>query len=105
MINPFLKRLMKDKKEDIFHSSAYGQAQNSSAMGVASSVSFNNRMRIDRNRQNVRGYGDSRIVSDARSNGPRPATFDKTAASTSKTASTPATTPALQARKNPGISR
>lgn len=70
-INPFLKYVMKDKKEDIFHSSAYGKAQNAGGMGTASSVSFSQRMNIDRNRKTVRGYRDSRIVNEARGGFPK----------------------------------
>lgn len=71
MKNPFLKYIMKDEKEDIFHSSAYGKAQNGGSMGVASSTSFNERMNINRDRQVVRGYGDSKLANQNIGNGPR----------------------------------
>ncbi len=34
--NPFLKYVMKDKKEDVFHSSAYAKAQSGDSIGAAS---------------------------------------------------------------------
>ena len=49
MKNPFIKYVMKDEKEDIFHSSAYGKAQNGGAMGVTSAQSFSERMKIEKN--------------------------------------------------------
>lgn len=71
MNNPFIKYVMKEKKEDIFHSSAYGKAQNGEAIGAASTEGFNDRMKIDRNRQIVKGYNDSRVVNGAYANGPK----------------------------------
>ena len=72
MNNPFIKYVMKEKKEDIFHSSAYGKAQNGEAIGAASVEGFNERLKIDRNRQIVKGYNDSRVVNGAYANGPKP---------------------------------
>lgn len=61
--NPILKYVMKDdKKEDIFHSSAYGVSQNGQGMGVASTESFSTRQQINNNRQFVQGFKDSGIV-------------------------------------------
>lgn len=71
MKNPFIKYLMREQKENIFHSSAYGKAQNGEAIGAASTEGFNDRMKIDRNRQIVKGYNDSRVVNGAYANGPR----------------------------------
>lgn len=71
MKNPFLKYVMKEKKEDIFHSSAYGKAQNGGTMGAASVESFEERMKVDKNRQIVRGYNDSRVANGMYANGPR----------------------------------
>ena len=65
MTNPFLKYVSHEKKEDIFHSSAYGKAQNGSNMGAASSESFADRRKMERNRQVIRGYNDARVVSQA----------------------------------------
>lgn len=76
MNNPFLKRLMKDKTEDVLHTSAYGEAQNSGKMGVTSSESFSTRLTIDKNRSRIKAYNDSRIVNDARGNMPRPKTYE-----------------------------
>lgn len=71
MKNPFLKYMMKEKKENIFHSSAYGKAQNAEAIGTTSVESFEARMRMEKNRQIVHGYNDSRIANSMYSNGPR----------------------------------
>ena len=60
--NPFFKYLIKDKKEDIFHSSAYAKAQNGASIGVASSGSYQARVNVNQNRQKVRGYKDSEIM-------------------------------------------
>lgn len=70
-VNPFLKYVIKDEKEDIVHSSAYAKVQNGGAMGASSAQSFAERQRIEQNRQVVRGYNSSRIVSGAMSGGPR----------------------------------
>ena len=71
MKNPFIKYVMKDKKEDIFHSSAYGKAQNGEVIGVASTESFDERMKVEQNRQVVQGYNDSAIVNGTYKNGPK----------------------------------
>ena len=62
MNNPFLKRLMKEEKKDVMHSSAYGQAQNVGGMGVASTESFEKRRKIDMGRTQVRRYGESKVA-------------------------------------------
>ena len=70
--NPFMKYVMKgNKKEDIFHSSAYGKAQNGAGMGVASTESFAKRRAVDLNRRVVRGYGESGVVNNSRAQGPK----------------------------------
>lgn len=71
MKNPFIKYLMKEQKGDIFHSSAYGKAQNAKAIGVASAESFKERMKVEKNRKIVQGYNDSRIVNGAYASGPK----------------------------------
>ncbi len=75
MKNPFLKYVMKEKKEDIFHSSAYGRAQSGAGMGSASMQSFRERQAVQANRQNIGGYNRSGIVGNATQNAPRPKTF------------------------------
>ena len=75
MNNPFLKYVMKDKKEDIFHSSAYGRVQNGASMGAASSRSFTERREAQENRKIVGGFGQSGIMGQAAMSGPRPKTF------------------------------
>ena len=62
---------MKEKKEDIFHSSEYGKAQSAEAMGAASTESFGERMKMEQNRRIVQGYNDSRVVNGAYANGPK----------------------------------
>ena len=62
MKNPFAKFVIRDKKEEIFHSSEYGRAQSGEAMGATSAVSFDMRMEMEKNRQIVRRYNDSRVA-------------------------------------------
>lgn len=69
--NPFLKYLIKDEKKDIFHSSAYAKAQSGNAFGAASTESFKVRVNVNQNRQVVRGYRDSRVMTEANKNAPR----------------------------------
>ena len=71
MNNPFIKYIVKDKKEDIFHSSEYGRAQSAEVIGTTSTESFDERMKIEKNRHIVRGYNDSRVATGAYINGPR----------------------------------
>ena len=99
MNNPFLKRLMKDKKEDVVHSSAYAKVQNSNGIGVASVETFSGRLAIEQNRQVVRGYGDSKIVNEARGNAPRAKKYEPPETSGPERRAIP------PIRKNPGISR
>lgn len=71
MDNPFLKYMMKkEKRADIFHSSAYGKAQSGGVMGSASSRSFSDRMKMDRNRTVVKRYDDSKLVAGSKDNSP-----------------------------------
>ncbi len=74
-VNPFLKRIMNTKTEDVVHSSAYAQAQNQSGFGAASSESFEQRMKREKNRQLIKGYGESSVVGKTFNSGPRPKTF------------------------------
>lgn len=62
--NPFLKFVMKDKTEDVIHSSTYANAQNAHGMGTTDSMSFSQRMAIESNRKIVRSYRDSKIVNE-----------------------------------------
>ena len=71
MKNPFLKYVVKEEKDNIFHSSAYGKAQNEGAIGTASTESFEDRLKVEHNRKVVRGYNDSQIVNAAYANGPK----------------------------------
>jgi hypothetical protein len=74
-VNPLIKYLAKNKSEDVFHSSAYAKMQNGSSIGAASSQSFAERKRMEENRQRIRGYRDSGLMSRAAANGPRPKVF------------------------------
>lgn len=47
--------------EPIFHSNAYARVAQGSSMGAVDKQTFEERMRIHRNRQAVRHYGDSLI--------------------------------------------
>lgn len=62
---PLLNRLMKEKKGDVIHSSAYAKAQNQGGIGSSSMQSFEQRKVIDQNRSIVRKYGDSKIAMEA----------------------------------------
>ena len=73
--NPFLKYLIKDEKKDVVHTSAFSVAQNGEAMGAASAQSFEERRKIDANRQIIRGYNDSKLANQSRMNAPRPKTY------------------------------
>ena len=53
---------MKDKKENIFHSSTYASAQSGGGMGATSTMSFEQRRKIDRNRSLVKRYSDSMVA-------------------------------------------
>lgn len=64
MINPLLKRLVKEKKEDIAHTSAFAEVQNRGGFGSASVESFEKRREIDKQRKMIGGYRDARVVSD-----------------------------------------
>ena len=64
MNGDLLKRLMKEKKEDVVHSSAYAEAQNQGGIGAVSAQSFNQRRNIDQNRSVIRKYGDSKVVAE-----------------------------------------
>lgn len=64
MGNLLSKFVFKDKKDDVVHSSAYGVAQNEGGIGAASTQSFAQRMEIERNRQNIKGYRDARVVNE-----------------------------------------
>lgn len=57
-----LNRLMRDEKKDIVHSSGFAKAQNGDSMGAASGESFKRRQNIEKSRQVIRSYGDSRIA-------------------------------------------
>lgn len=64
MNNPFLHRLIKEKKSDVVHSSAYAKMQNSNSVGVASTQSFAERQKIEHGRRFVRRYGDSKLTNE-----------------------------------------
>lgn len=109
--NPFLKYIMKDKKEDIFHSSAYAKAQSGGNIGAASSESYNVRVNIGQNRTKIKGYGDSELMMGSRENGPRAKTYtplEKEATGGARGniggGISGATNRARMAAKNPGIS-
>ena len=62
MSNPFFRRLSKEDKKDILHSSAYAKAQNSGGIGADSVESFNRRREIDQKRAVIRKYDDSKVA-------------------------------------------
>lgn len=62
MGNLISKYFIKEQKKDIFHSSEYGKAQSGEMMGAMSIKSFNERMKVEQNRQVIKGYNDSRVA-------------------------------------------
>lgn len=64
----YSKFVIKDKKNDVVHSSGYGVAQNGGAMGASSTVGFSERMRINNNRSRVKRFGDSKIATQFQNN-------------------------------------
>ncbi len=76
MTSLFSKYIIKDKKEDVFHSSAYSKAQNGGNMGSASAQSFAARQAIEQNRQHIGGYHQSSIMGKNIVQGaPKPKTY------------------------------
>ena len=51
-----------DARKDFFHSSAYGNAQNSDSIGTAGGDSFSVRQSIEKNRQHVKKYKSSKVA-------------------------------------------
>ena len=103
--NPFLKYVMKDQKEDVFHSSAYARAQNGDNLGAASTESYQVRVNLDRNRQVVKGYGDSEIMMGTKKNVPHPKTYTQPGGSgVSGNGLSGASARVATPVKNPGIS-
>lgn len=50
-----------DSNEKIFHSNAYARVAHGGSLGSSDKQTFEQRLNIHRNRQNVRHYGDSLI--------------------------------------------
>ena len=111
---------MKDKKEDVVHTSAYASAQNK-GIGASSTESFAKRRVIDQNRTIIKRYNDSQVVTETQANAPKPKTYEvakdatisrfksveptnpsSAAGSLASPKSGPQTPPA---RRNPGIHR
>ncbi|MBR2863992.1 hypothetical protein IKE88_00355 [Candidatus Saccharibacteria bacterium] len=51
-----------DARKDFFHSSAYGNAQNSDSIGTTGGDSFSVRQSIEKNRQHVKKYKSSKVA-------------------------------------------
>ncbi len=73
----YSKFVIKEKKDDVVHSSGYGVAQSGGAMGASSGVGFTERMRINNNRTKIRRYGDSKIANQFQVSRSRAAVYDK----------------------------
>ncbi len=86
--NPFLKYLMKDKKEDVFHSSAHAKAQSGANFGAASTESYRVRVNISQNRTMVGDYSRSKIGAGTVNRAPKAQTYTP-----------PAKTPSVSAKK------
>lgn len=63
---PLFKRMMKAEKKDVLHTSVYGRAQEDDTIGVVSTQSFADRMKVESNRKYVKAYGDSRLMMNLR---------------------------------------
>ena len=83
--NPFTKILIKNQKQEFFHSSAYGMAQSGNVIGASSTESFAKRQEIDQNRQNIRKYNDSRVASQRYNRNLHPKQFDPKAIAEAQT--------------------
>ena len=73
--NPLLGYLMKDRKEDVVHTSTYAEAQNRGKIGAASAEGFQARLTADENRAFVQRYRDSK-VGDSRNTVKRVGDYD-----------------------------
>ena len=71
MKDSFVNFLIREKKRDIFHSSGYGKAQSGDKIGTTSSESFNERLKVDKNRQLIKRYNDSRVAAQRFNNSAR----------------------------------
>lgn len=102
---------MKDKKEDVFHSSAYAKAQNGGSLGAASTESYQVRVNINQNRSRVKGYGDSELMMGAHNAGLKAKAYTPpvngaggSGASAASASARAASARAAMPTKNPGIS-
>lgn len=102
--NPFLKYVMKDKKEDVFHSSGYAKVQNGSNFGAASSESYQVRVNINQHRQKVQGYRDSEIMTGTRNRGIKTKTYTPPEGGAGGDSGSRTASRAAMPVKNPGIS-
>lgn len=59
---PLIDRLNRGKKTEIFHSSAYGRAQNGGSLGTASTESFAQRMQMEQSRKTIQRYDASEVA-------------------------------------------
>lgn len=76
MTSLFSKYIIKDKKEDVFHTSAYSKAQNGGSMGAASTETFAARQALERNRQHIANYHQSNLMGKNIVQGaPKPKTY------------------------------
>lgn len=74
--DPLLKRLTNSKKRDIFHTSGYAGVQSGDKIGAASAESFQRRVEIDRARNFVGRYKDSRVMRESVNALPRPESYE-----------------------------
>ena len=57
-----INRFVHDSNEKPFHSSGYAEAANGGSLGSTSHQSFEQRMRIEKNRSTIRQYRDSLVA-------------------------------------------
>ncbi|MBQ7201945.1 hypothetical protein IJS18_00955 [Candidatus Saccharibacteria bacterium] len=56
------KYIIKNQKEDVFHTSGFSKAQSGNNMGSASTETFSARQALERNRQHIKGYHHSTLM-------------------------------------------
>ena len=101
--NPFLKYLIKDKKEDFFHTSGYAKAQSGANMGAASTESYQVRVNVNQNRRVVSGYKDSEIMKGTRNKDIKAKAYTPPAQEAGNRMNAAGSRPPMPV-KNPGIS-
>lgn len=61
-----IKRISNTTMSDVAHSSAYAKVSNRGSFGADSSMSFEERRKIEQNRKLIQGYKNARIAADVK---------------------------------------